>query len=97
MQANGTSVFELARGAGVSPDIVKKLRTRPSASTNAETAARIAAFYGKDVAGFIAKREASEADRLTNLISLLTPEERDMLKRQIEGLVASRADKTPGD
>lgn len=56
MDAENTSISELARGADVSLDITKKLRTRLSASTNAETAVKIAAYYGKTVDAFFRGR-----------------------------------------
>lgn len=90
MDQHGTSIHELARGAGVSSDIIKKLRTRENASTNAETASKIAAFYGKDVASFIACREVSEDDAFNALLGLLTRDERNMIERQLRALVGFR-------
>lgn len=91
MDQRGTSIHELARGAGVSSDIIKKLRTRENASTNAETASKIAAFYGKDVASFIALRDVSADQQFIALLGLLNRDERNMIERQLRALAGDRA------
>ncbi|MBM9595927.1 adenosylcobalamin-dependent ribonucleoside-diphosphate reductase [Roseitranquillus sediminis] len=53
MEAAETKTTELALKSGVSVDVIKKLRTRASSSTQAENAVRLAAAYGKSVEEFI--------------------------------------------
>lgn len=92
MTRHGTKIAELAAGSGVSSDTIKKLRTREDSSTKAEAAARIAAFYGKDTAAFMMCEDAdAPKSRLSALIGQLTPEEADMVARQVQGILASRA------
>jgi len=88
MEKHGTGVADLARGAGVSQDVIKKLRSRAKGSTKAETAEKIAAFYGKDVRAFQRCDEPLDGDAFSALAGLLTPEERREIvlemKRRLE-------------
>lgn len=90
MREHGTRIADLAKGAGVSADIIKKLRTRDNASTSAETAAKISAFYGKSVSQFIAREEASDTQAFNALLELLYPAERKLVLHQIRGLIENR-------
>lgn len=87
MDKKSIGASQLARGAGVSSDVIKKLRTRPGSSTSAETATRIARYFGKDMADFIALREDGANDDLHKLIDLLSDQDRQFLLRQIQGLL----------
>lgn len=83
---------DLAKGAGVSLDILKKLKTRPNASTNAETAVKIAAFYRKSVADFM-KCETSEPPEdkendIAFLFGELDDKDQESILRQIRGLLS---------
>ncbi len=92
MEKHHTTIAELARGAQVSADLIKKIRTRDKASTKAEPAERIAAFYGKAVAEFIRCEDLPDSENTLNaLIDLLTGPEREMLVAQMRGILASRA------
>lgn len=92
MARHKTKIAELASGSGVSADTIKKLRTRGEASTKAEPAAKIAAFYGKDTAAFMRCEEGNNRKaRLASLIDQLTPEEADILAMQVQGILANRA------
>lgn len=90
MKRHETRPADLARGAGVSLDIIKKLRTRPAASTNAEAAAQIARFYGKSVAQFLKMDEDDDEQSLSALLDLLSEDEQKMLLRQIRGMLTQR-------
>jgi len=91
MEQKNTRMTELARGAGVSLDILKKLKTRPTASTNAETATKIAAYYGKSVAEFIKCDENTRPkDDISELLNLLSDQEQEFLLKQIRGLLSMR-------
>lgn len=89
MSRHNTKIAELAEGSGVSADAIKKLRTRPGGSTNAEYAARIAAFYGKSVRAFLDCDDASDAG-IEDLARLLTPDERRIVAAQIRGMLSAR-------
>ncbi len=90
MEQHGTRIAELAKGAGVSVDTVKKIRTRVGASTSAENAAKIAAFYEKSVLQFIHCEDRAEHDAFIALLDLLTPAERQFVMAQLRGIIADR-------
>lgn len=90
MARDHTTIAKLAKCAGVSSDIIKKVRTRPHASTNAEDASKIAAFYGKSVAEFIRCEEVPSVDAITALLALLTPEEKRLLEAQVRAMLQVR-------
>lgn len=90
MERDGTSIAELAKGAGVSKDVIKKLRTGHSGSTDVEKAVAIAAFYGKSVEQFIRMEEPDEDGAMDVLATLLTPRERLVLKAQIQAILDTR-------
>lgn len=86
---NQTSLADLARQTGVSLDVIKKLNTGRSVSTTAEIALAIAAYYGKTLPQFLRCSEPDEKT-FTALLDLLTEEERQVLHRQILGLLSNR-------
>ena len=90
MEKHGTGVAELARGAGVSQDVIKKLRSRDKASTKAETAQKIAAFYGKDVRSFQECLEPLDSEAFSALAGLLTPDERRKIVVEMRRLIEAR-------
>ncbi len=91
MRQCNTSIAELSREAGVSLDIIKKLRTRAGSSTNVETATKIAAYYGKNMQQFLQLEDTfGNESALVELFGLLTPEERVILVRQVRGMIAGR-------
>lgn len=87
MNRDGTTIADLARGARVSIDVIKKVRSRHGASTNAEAAAKIAAYYGKSVSDFLQCKEVTDEGAFEALVQLLTPEERKMLVAQMRGMI----------
>lgn len=91
MDRHGTSITELTEGAGVSRDVINKLKARADSSTTVENAVKIAAFYGKSVNQFLARREVTQEDRLATLLELLPTEARQLLAAQVEGLLRHRA------
>lgn len=93
MERHGTSITELVEGTGVSRDVINKLKARADSSTTVENAVRIAAFYGKSVNQFLARREVTQEDRLATLLELLPPEARQLLAAQVEGLVKFRPER----
>lgn len=91
MDKFGTTVAELAHGAGVSEDAIKKIRTRPGGGTRAQTGAKIAAFYGKTLEQFMACAEAGEEETLLATLRLLDPTERRLILLQAKGIIAGRS------
>jgi hypothetical protein len=89
MDQHQTSMAVLSRATGVSLDVLKKLKTRATGSTTVENALLISAFYGKTVNQFIAGEDVSQADKLANLLQLLTPAERQLVEAQMLGLIAA--------
>lgn len=53
MTQHQTTIAALAKGSGVSADVIKKVRSREGASAKAEDAWRIAAYFGKELPQFI--------------------------------------------
>jgi transcriptional regulator with XRE-family HTH domain len=90
MDKHGTTVPQLADGAGVSRDVVLKLRSRKTVNTTAVNAARIAAFYGKDVTAFLRCEDSAGEQSLEALLDLLTEEERRGLTAQVRGILSNR-------
>ena len=94
MERHGTGVADLARGAGVSQDVIKKLRSRDKGSTKAETAQKIAAYYGKDVRSFQECIEPGDSDAFSALAGLLTPEERREVVREMRRRIEDRGSRS---
>ncbi len=86
METEQTRIIDLVRATGVSRDVINKLRKGSVTSTTVENAVVIAAYYGKSVNDFIARRPSTEAGRVSALLDLLSEAERRLLVRQIEGL-----------
>lgn len=91
MEQNNTTIADLVNETGVSRHVVNKLKARPNSSTDVENAILIAAYYGKTVNEFIAKKEATDLSRTSALLELLSPEEHRLLQLQIRGLLRDRA------
>jgi len=90
MERHDTKIADLVRDTGVSRDVVNKLKARPESSTDVENAMLIAAYYGKTVNEFIARKEVTEVSRTEALLGLLSPEEHRLLQLQIRGLLRDR-------
>lgn len=85
------SLAQIARETGVSRDVLKKLSTRPGASTTVENAVLIAAFFGKTINQFIRRESIDPRQSAQNLFELLGPEDSQAVVAQIRGLLAMRA------
>lgn len=90
METHGKTIAEVAAGAQVSADILKKLRTRPKSSTKADTAVRIAGYFGKTVEQFLNCVAVSQRDQIAAALELLDDHEARMLLAQIRGMIAER-------
>lgn len=92
VEKHGSTFADIARVTGVSKDVLKKINTREDASTNVENGLLIASYYGKTVNEFLAMSDATDLSRVTALLELLSPEERQLLESQIRGILSQRAD-----
>lgn len=91
MERHHTTLSALAAGSGVTLDTIKKVRSRSTASTNAEAASKIAGFYGKSVAEFLRCEDGNNPyARVAALIDQLTPEEAALVMAQVQGILAAR-------
>lgn len=88
-----TPIADLSRGAGVSVDIINKLKARDGSSTNVETALSIATFYGKTLEQFMACEDVADEAAFSGLVSRLTPDEKRLLLAQLRGILTDRAGK----
>ena len=93
MDKNETRMTDIVRATGVSNDVLKKLRTRENYSTTVENGLLIAAFYGKTVNQFVALEETSENDVISALVSMMQPEEKQLLADKIRQILSGRAQK----
>jgi hypothetical protein len=92
MERHETTITDLVDGAGVSRDVINKLKAREDSSTTVENGVRIAAYYGKTVNEFLARREVTHQDKLATLLDLLPPEAQRLLAAQVEGLLRRKPD-----
>lgn len=94
MEKHKTKIVDLVQATGVTRDVINKLKGRDGASTNAENAILIAAFYGKSLNQFIQCEDVSPEGQAQNVFELLTPEERQLLQAQMLGIVRARASRS---
>ena len=90
MAQNKTTIAGLAKGSGVSADVIKKVRSRDNASAKAEDAWRIAAYFGKDLPQFIRCEEVPDDQEFRSLLGLLTPQEKKILGAQMRAMLQVR-------
>lgn len=90
ISANDISLRKVAIGAGVSYEMLKKLKQTDGYRTNIEDAIKIAAFFGKTIDDFISRPELQSDLELIDILSRLRPEDRRFLlnaaRAQIESL-----------
>ena len=90
MDAKKTAIADLARGSGVSVDIINKLKAREGSSTTAENARAIAAYYGQTLDQFMKCEAESEESAFIALVGMLSHEERRILLAQMRGILSAR-------
>jgi transcriptional regulator with XRE-family HTH domain len=86
----GTKLSELVAATGVSRDALNKLKARSPASTSAENALAIAAFYGEKLEEFIRCEEPGHERPAKALVDLLRPDEERLIAAQIQGILRQR-------
>lgn len=87
--ATGTSIADVARGAGVSYEQLKKVGQRAAASTNIDDAVKVANFFGFTIDEFLKDDLASDRLAGARLWFQLTPAEREILRAAARGRDAS--------
>ena len=88
MDKKSIGASQLARGAGVSSDVVKSCaQGRGHRPVRKRQRVSPVSYFGKDMADFIALREDGANDDLHKLIDLLSDQDRQFLLRQIQGLL----------
>lgn len=84
----GASIAEVARGAGVSYEQLKKVGQRETASTNIDDAVRVANFFGFTIDEFLQDDLASDRIAGARLWFELTEAEREILRAAARGRAA---------
>jgi transcriptional regulator with XRE-family HTH domain len=92
MQQHQTTIAALAKGSGVSADVIKKVRSREGASAKAEDAWRIASFFGKDLEQFIRRDDPRDDQGFRALLTLMTQQEKKILEAQMRAMIQARED-----
>ena len=90
MEREQTRVVDLVRATGVSRDTINKILRRDNASTSAENALLIAAYFGKSLETFILCDEVASVQHLAALAELMRPEEARLIEAQVMGILKSR-------
>lgn len=80
LSETGASLSAVAEGAKVSYEQLKKVRSRPEASTNADDAVKVAHFFGMTLDEFLQDHLAEDRARAISKYNQLTPSEREMLR-----------------
>jgi len=90
MTQGQTTIAALAKGSGVSADVIKKVRSREGASAKAEDAWRIAAYFGKELPQFIRCEDVPDDQEFHSLLGLLDPKEKKLLGAQMRAMLQVR-------
>lgn len=90
MTQHQTTIAALAKGSGVSADVIKKVRSREGASAKAEDAWRIAAYFGKELPQFIKCEAVPDDQEFRSLLGLLNPQEKKLLGAQMRAMLQVR-------
>ena len=77
---DGISLTDVAAGAGVSYEQLKKLRQREDARTNVHDAIRVARYFGMTLNEFMADDLQQDRLDLVRTYNSLSPEERDLVR-----------------
>ncbi|KPU84222.1 hypothetical protein JI58_05125 [Marinosulfonomonas sp. PRT-SC04] len=79
LDETGISLKQVADGAGVSYEQLKKLKQIKSRTTNVEDAMRVAHFFGLTLEELMAGQEASDQAEIVGLLGSLSTEARNFL------------------
>ena len=90
LEATGTSVASVARGAGVSKDMLHKLKQGRTMAINVDDAIKIAAYFGQTVNEFVGGTREEIEDTLLRQIAQLSQAERKLLAASLRALLDAR-------
>lgn len=90
MTQHQTTIAALAKGSGVSADVIKKVRSREGASAKAEDAWRIAAYFGKELPQFIRCEDVPQDQELRSLYALLETQEKKLAAAHMRAMLQTR-------
>ena len=79
LEQTGLSVAEVARGAGVSYEQLKKVRQRLDGSTNVDDAVRVAHYFGVSLDEFLNDSTIEDRNEMLDLYTKLSSQERAFL------------------
>jgi transposase-like protein len=86
LERTGANLSDVARGASVSYEQLKKVTQRATASTNVDDARAVANYFGLTVDEFMDDSLAEDRLRLAQLWSRLSEKERQILLAAARGL-----------
>lgn len=79
LEARGVTLADVARGAGVSYEQLKKVRQRIDGSTNVDDAVRIAHYFGVSLDEFLGDTTIKDRSEMLDLYMQLSDQERAFL------------------
>ena len=79
IEASGKSLRSVAKSAGVSYDQLSKVMQRENASTNVDSAQRVAQYFGKTLDEFLGMKGQSGQHEVSSLYTELSEEARQQL------------------
>lgn len=86
LERSEVTLKDVARGSGVSYEQLRKIKDRPTASTNVDDAVKLAHFFGFSLDEFLDDRELQDRLRVVELYNQLSPQERELLRAAARGL-----------
>lgn len=90
MDAGNVGATVLAKVTGVPKTLIDKLYQRRIDATNVHDAMRLAAFFGKTVNDMAGGDQDNQESKINALLSQLTPDEKQLVEAQLEGLLSRR-------
>lgn len=84
---SGLTLEAVARGSNVPLATVGKLCRREGKQTSAENALQIAQFFGMTLEEFVGMAQVDDDAQILRIVRRLDPETKDILLRQMRGLV----------
>ena len=79
LDKTGKTVAEVARATGVSPEQLKKVRQRDTASTNVDDAVKVAHYFGVSIDEFLGDTTIQDRSEMLDLYSQLSEQEQAFL------------------
>ena len=80
LEQTGETVADVARGAGVSVEQLKKIKQRDDASTNVDDAVKVAHYFGLSMDEFLGDTQIQDRQEMLETYFQLSAEERALIK-----------------